>query len=222
MQLSFSLLLSLIYTAVSENIGNHVLINFLTGKYHKPIEEERIFMFLDMKHSTYIAEKLGNTQYFEFLKLYYQTMSDPIIYSKGEVYQYIGDEVVVSWKVEDYTNNLNCIVCFFEIRKSIEQHQKLFQEKFRVVPEFKAGMHVGSVTIGEVGALKKEITYSGDVLNTTSRVQELCKKYHHSLIITDDVKNILALQNEYNLEKLDEVDLRGKTEIIRLFAVQKK
>ena len=49
------ILVSLFYAEVSENIGQQVLINFLTGKYHQPIQEERIFMFLDMKSSTAIA-----------------------------------------------------------------------------------------------------------------------------------------------------------------------
>ncbi len=100
LQMSFSLLLSLLYAAVSENLGHSVLVNFFTGKYHKPREEERIFMFLDMNSSTTIAEKLGHIEYFELLSEYYSDLTNAIIDHYGEVYQYIGDEIVITWKGE--------------------------------------------------------------------------------------------------------------------------
>ena len=68
---------ALFYSEVSENLGMSVLYNFFIGKYHKPIQEERIFLFLDMKSSTTIAEKIGHVKYFEMLKEYYSDLSDP-------------------------------------------------------------------------------------------------------------------------------------------------
>ena len=66
-QLSIQLGLSLFYHEISENMGHKVLLNYFTGKYNKPTEEERIFMFTDMRSSTSIAEKIGHIQYFELL-----------------------------------------------------------------------------------------------------------------------------------------------------------
>ena len=54
-----------LYAEFSQSIGMGTLSNFFLGKYHRPIEEERIFMFLDMKSSTTIAEKLGHVRYFQ-------------------------------------------------------------------------------------------------------------------------------------------------------------
>lgn len=105
--------ISLFYAEVSENLGQGVLRNFLTGKYHSPTEEERIFMFLDMKSSTTIAEKLGHVKYFKLLKEYYADLSDSIIKYSGEVYQYVGDEIVVSWTIKNGLSKANCIGCFF-------------------------------------------------------------------------------------------------------------
>ncbi|MCW8848850.1 MAG: hypothetical protein OQJ81_02635, partial [Melioribacteraceae bacterium] len=93
-----SLALSIFYFEISENIGHGVLINFFTGKYHSPTEEKRIFMFLDMKSSTTIAEEIGHVKYFELLREYYKDLSDAIINHSGEIYQYVGDEVVISWQ----------------------------------------------------------------------------------------------------------------------------
>ena len=126
--LSVKLMVCLIYSAISENLGHHVFLNFFFGKYHQPKIEKRIFMFLDMKSSTTIAETLGHIKYFKLLDTYYKIMSDPIINSFGEVYQYIGDEIVISWKPDKGINQANCIKCFFDIRDHLnEQKEVLFQ-----------------------------------------------------------------------------------------------
>ncbi|GAB4246305.1 MAG: hypothetical protein Tsb0034_25190 [Ekhidna sp.] len=206
----------LIYSAVSENLGHHVFLNFLTGKYHHPKKEERIFMFLDMKHSTTIAEQLGHEQYFNLLRDYYEVMSDPIINTMGEVYQYIGDEVVITWKAEKGLKDNNCIKCFRQIKENMKHHADVFQKKYGLVPDFKAGIHVGEVTTGEIGALKKEIFYTGDVLNTTARVQGLCNENNTDLIITSDLLNGLDNPNQWNAEYIGELPLKGKSKPVKL------
>ncbi|MEP5105940.1 MAG: adenylate/guanylate cyclase domain-containing protein [Ekhidna sp.] len=217
-QISFHLAISLLYAAISENLGHQVMFNFFTGKYHKPRVEERIFMFLDMKHSTAIAEKLGHINYFNFLQQYYDVMTDPIINHLGEVYQYIGDEVVVSWKQEQGLNKNHCIECFKEIASSMNKTRNLFHQNFGISPEFKAGMHLGAVTTGEIGALKKEIVFSGDVLNTTARIQALCNEHDASLIISEELKD--QLPQEITTRDLGAIKLKGKSQSTNIVAVE--
>jgi adenylate cyclase len=106
------LILSIVYSLLERELLS-VLNNFFTGKYHIPIVEERIFMFLDMKASTTIAENLGHVKYFEMLKEYYSDISNSIIKYSGEIYQYVGDDIVVSWKLKNGLQNNNCVECFF-------------------------------------------------------------------------------------------------------------
>ena len=112
LQISTSLFVSLLYAAISENLGYAVLVNLFTGRYHRPKEEQRIFMFLDMNSSTTIAEQLGHVRYFELLREYYSDLSDAIIQHMGEVYQYIGDEIVITWKDQKGLQDNHCIRCF--------------------------------------------------------------------------------------------------------------
>lgn len=219
-QLSFSLSLSLLYAAISENLGHQVLKNFFTGKYHQPRVEQRIFMFLDMKDSTAIAEQLGHVRYFELLSRYYEAMSDPIIDSLGEVYQYIGDEVVVSWTLEHGQADANCLQCFFALKESLGDLKDTFEQVYGVVPDFRAGMHVGEVTTGEIGALKKEIVFTGDVLNTTARLQSLTKEYHTDLLLSGDLISLLNTSGKYEFDQLGTHSLRGKMEETLLFTVR--
>ena len=218
--ISFSLFVSLFYSEISENIGHGVLMNFFTGKYHKPIEEKRIFLFSDMKSSTTIAEQLGHIKYFELLREYYSDFSDAIIRHSGEVYQYIGDEIVISWKYEDGIRTNNCINCFFAMKEDLKKRADWYTATFGVAPAFKAGLHVGGVTTGEIGALKKEIIFTGDVLNTTSRIQGLCNQYNVDILVSEDLIKSLNLEPEFKINSLGIFELKGKEENLELFTIQ--
>jgi adenylate cyclase len=217
-QLSVTLIISLIYSAVSENLGHHVFLNFFFGKYHKPKIEKRIFMFLDMKSSTTIAETLGHIKYFKLLDIYYSIMSDPIINSYGEVYQYIGDEIVISWNPSKGLNKANCIKCFFNIQDHLNEQKEVLRNEFGFEIGFKAGIHYGEVTIGEIGALKKEIVFTGDVLNTTARIQSLCNKLQSDLLISGAIKELLPHSN-YTYSSKGEIELKGRNKKEELFSV---
>jgi adenylate cyclase len=213
------LIVTQFYDQVSESIGRGVLANFFTGKYHKPVEEERIYMFLDMKSSTTIAEALGHVRYFEMLKEYYSDLSDPIIKHSGEIYQYVGDEIIVSWKLKDGLQNNNCIRCFFTMKRAIKKQSKKYNERFGVVPQFKAGLHIGRVTTGEIGVIKKDIIFTGDVLNATSRIQGLCNTYDVDILISDELRKKLSIESNFQIKSLGANELRGKDEKIELFTI---
>jgi class 3 adenylate cyclase len=213
------IVISLFYTEVSENLGQGVLANFFTGKYHTPIEEERIFMFLDMKSSTTIAENLGHVRYFKMLREYYSDLSDPVIKYSGEIYQYVGDEIIVSWKLKNGLKKNRCIQCFFAMKSAIKKQTRKYNERFGLLPEFRAGFHLGKVTTGEIGIIKKDIIFTGDVLNTTSRIQGLCKNYNVDIIISVDLIKRLDLGTQFQIKTLGENELRGRDEKIELLTI---
>ena len=204
---------------VSDNLGLHVVNNFITGRYHKPREENRIFMFLDMKSSTTIAEKIGHVKYFELLTKYYQDISKIIVRTSGEVYQYVGDEIIVSWSPKKGARNNNCLRCFFQTKEEFKRLSEKYIEDFNLVPDFKAGIHYGKVTTGEIGTIKKEIVFTGDVLNTTSRIQNLCKQYGVDLLVSKDLIEMLDMTNEFEVNPIGEQELRGKNGKVQLFSI---
>ncbi|MEW6195030.1 MAG: adenylate/guanylate cyclase domain-containing protein [Bacteroidota bacterium] len=206
---------------VSDKFGQGVLLDYVRGKYHHPKEEERVFMFLDLKSSTTIAESLGHEKYFEFINDYFNDITDPIIFSRGEIYQYIGDEVVVSWKIGNGIHNNNCINCFFDIEFEIHQLRSNYLSKYGIVPEFKAGLHIGKAIVGEVGVIKKEIVFSGDVLNTTSRIQSKCNDYNVKILTSEDIIAKLHLSPTYKALEIGEVTLRGKQTPTHLYSIEK-
>src|SRR6478736_49092 len=213
------IIVSLFYAEVSESLGPGVLANFFKGKYHTPVLEERIYMFLDMKSSTTIAENLGHVRYFEMLREYYADISGSIIKYSGEIYQYVGDEVIVSWTLKKGLQNNNCIQCFFAMKEALEKQARKYNDRFGVLPGFKAGFHVGKVTTGEIGVIKKDIMFTGDVLNTTARIQGLCNTYKVDILISDDLRKKIFPDKQWQIKSMGENALRGRDEKIDLFTI---
>ncbi len=212
---------TLVILLVNDKYGPEMFAAFLLGKYFHPRKEERIFMFLDLRASTTIAEKLGETHYFNFLKDVFQHATPSILYSKGEIYQYVGDEIVISWKTHKGTENANCIRCFFNIQHSLNEKASYYQEKYGVVPEFKAGLHYGYVMAGEIGVVKREIAFSGDVLNTTARIQSKCNELGVNILLSKFLLDKLNLQpNAYTPKMMGDIALRGKERSLALFTVK--
>lgn len=210
--------IALFYSEIETYLGNNALMNYL-GKYHKPKQEKRIFMFLDMKSSTTIAEHIGHQSYFELLKTYYADMTNAILETSGEVYQYVGDEIVVTWKDNKGMHKNNCIQCFIKISEAITQNKDYYIERFGLVPEFKAGFHIGEVTAGEIGIIKKDIIYTGDVLNTTARIQSECNAYNSQTLLSEILFNQLTVEQGYTFVQKDKLLLEGKKEYIQLYDV---
>ncbi|WP_407557670.1 adenylate/guanylate cyclase domain-containing protein [Winogradskyella sp. 4-2091] len=220
-QMAVSLVFTLFYNEISEKVGPNSFSNFITGKYHKPKIENRIFMFLDMKSSTAIAEKIGHHQYFKLLNEYYNVISEAVITYSGEVYQYVGDEMVVSWKVSKNINN-NCIYCFFKMKHDLENRKSKFIDKYKVHPTFKAGIHFGEVTTGEIGRIKKDVVFTGDTLNTTARIQGLCNELSVDLLISSQLLNILNLDHPYSIKFKGNNELKGRKEVVDLYTIEEQ
>ncbi len=207
---------------ISDKFGPGNLWKFIRGKYYNPREEQRIFMFLDLKSSTSIAENIGHTKYYNLLNDFYSIITDPIINYNGEIYQYVGDEIVVTWDLENKNQKDKCITCFFEIQRKIFEQRAKFLNSFGLVPEFKAGIHSGNVTVGEIGILKRDIIYTGDVLNTTSRIQEACNEFKTELLVSEEVIQLISEPEMYIINPIGEITFKGKTNKVKVVSVKKK
>ncbi|MBI5471544.1 MAG: adenylate/guanylate cyclase domain-containing protein [Ignavibacteriae bacterium] len=204
---------------VNRLLGHNALLMFITGKYHQPVEEERIFMFLDLKSSTSIAEKLGNIKYHEFLNEFFHDISPAIVESKGTIYQYVGDEVVVTWTKARGLRDANCIACYFRIAAAIHLKSDKYESQFGFLPEFKAGYHYGPVITGEIGDVKREIVYHGDTVNTAARIRSECTTFKKDLLLSGELLRRLAISEYLSPESIGRIRLRGKEEEVELFSI---
>ncbi len=205
---------------INRLLGQNVLFNYIAGRYYPAIKEELIFMFLDLKSSTTIAEKIGLEKNHEFLNDFFHDMTDSILEYKGKIYQYVGDEVVLTWTLKSGIEDLNCVKCFFHIHNYILGRKNFYTNKFGVYPEFKAGIHCGEVLAGEIGDIKKDIVYHGDPVNTAARIQAECNFYNKILLISKDLLDKLDLNGLYKVQSMGSIILRGKKSELELFSVE--
>ncbi|MGV7225002.1 MAG: adenylate/guanylate cyclase domain-containing protein [Nitrospinales bacterium] len=204
---------------VSDKFGQGVLISFLLGKYHRPKEDDRIFMFMDLKSSTTYAEKLGHIKYSQFIQDCFFDITDVISKYDAKIYQYVGDEVVLSWSIKEGIEHGHCINTFFAYDSLLKSKKNYYQNKYGIIPEFKAGLHLGKVTVAEVGEIKKELAYHGDVLNTVARIQGKCNDFQKRLLISESMKTKLENQPHFEFSILGDVILKGKAKSLNLYAV---
>ncbi len=137
----------------------------------------------------------------------------------AQIYKYVGDEVVLTWRMRSGLEESSCIRAFFLIEEQMRAHRDSFLAQYGVAPEFKAGVHAGEVIIAQIGELKSEIVYNGDVLNTTARIQAACNALDRKLLVSAELIERLTLGPEYAVEPMGAVPLRGKGKAVELCAV---
>ena len=211
-------ILTLLAIEVNEKYSDGVFLDIMLGKYLQPKEEERIILFIDLRNSTPIAEKLGNKEYFQFIRDFIFCISAGIMEHDGRIYQYVGDEVVAWWP-SSKINAKKAIDSLIESRKILNKNSAVFNQNYDIQPEYKAGMHTGIVTVGQVGISKKELVMSGDTINTESRIRSACNDLNQKFLVSKELIDILPLE-DWQSESMGMVDLKGKNENIELFALK--
>ena len=201
-------------------LGPGTLVNLLLGRYHRPVAEERIFMFLDLNDSTAIAAALGPVRFNEFKNDFFHDIAEPVLETHGRIYQYVGDEAVVTWTVERGLRQANCLRCIFLVTEVIHARRERYRERYGIVPAFKAGLHGGPVVTAEIGDIKKDIVHSGDTVNIAARVEAQCRPLERRVLVSDALLRWCPVPPDLELEDMGERELRGKTEALRLFSLR--
>jgi adenylate cyclase len=210
------------FVQMNRMVGANVLRYFVTGAYHQPKEEERVFMFLDLQGSTTLTESLGGVRYYELLRDFVDAISDPILEAYGHIHEYAGDEVVITWTRSDAYRDANCVRCFFLIDDAIAASASRFEQAYGIVPQFRAGLHGGNVIVGELGDIHQEIVYVGDILNVAARLEEYAKHQGRRLVTSSAILGAITLPAELESAPLGEFQPRGKAAPMPVFEVRRK
>ena len=204
---------------VNEKYSPGVFMDIMLGRYLEPKVEKRIVMFIDLKDSTPIAEKLGHHLYFKFIREFIYQISNALIEYGGSIYQYVGDEIVVSW-VFAPKNTRKCMDALIGARKNLQKSSEKFRRNYEgIIPEFRVGIHLGNVTVGEIGVIKKDIAMSGDTMNTTARIRSACSELNQKFIVSKDFIENIDLE-VWQSESLGVIELKGKEKGIELFSLK--
>lgn len=207
---------------IARLLGPNVLVNFIIGRYYRPRIEERVFLFADMEGSTQFAERLGPLDFHRLLNRFVGDLTDPIAAAKGEIYKYMGDEVIATWKLADVVHDGRCVTACLAAQEMLDQRAGEYEREFGARVYFRAGLHCGPVVTGEMGTVKKEIAFLGDTVNTGARIEEACRVTGHRLLASADLIAQLALPPGVRCTSIGLVKLRGRSTDLELFALTKE
>jgi adenylate cyclase len=201
-------------------VGQGNLWRLVTGHYRRPRAEERVFLFMDLVGSTSIAEKLGHERYSQFIQACFRDLTGVVLDCAATIYQYVGDEVVMTWPAGSDDALELSVRAFFAFEDLLSKRAPWYLDRFGVVPRFRGGIDVGKVTATEVGELKRDIAYHGDVLNTASRLLDLCREREGRLMVTGTVGNRVLSGGKVEANWRDEVRIRGKEGPTLVFSLE--
>jgi class 3 adenylate cyclase len=207
---------------LSRLIGSRVLLNVILGRYRRPTREERVFLFLDLVGSTSLAESMGELRMHDLLTRFFFDIDEAILAHDGEVHAYVGDEVIVTWRVAARMSERRYLDCFFAIQDRIAEKADLYRREFGLVPMFRAGLHAGPVVISECGDSRRQIAYFGDTMNVAARLQERCKEVGHALLVSADLLRLVRSGSDLVVEALGPTQLRGRAAAVEVFAVDRR
>ncbi len=200
-------------------LGQGNLWRLLKGQFYTPKVAKKVFMFLDLQSSTTIAEQIGHIRYSQLIQDCLYDLGVVGNY-KAEIYQYVGDEAVLTWPAEAGISNQNCLRAFYAFKHTLTQKADYYQQKYQWVPFFKAGVHVGEVTVTEVGKYKREIAYHGDTINTAARIQGPCNALEQDLLLSAQLADALSsADGPYQFSPIGSVPLKGKQQPVTICTV---
>lgn len=201
-------------------LGKGNLLRLIRGDFYSPRVENRVFMFIDLKGSTKIAEQLGHLKYSKFLQDCFKDLS-VVAQFGANIYQYVGDEVVLSWQMSSTMDYSKCLDAYWSFEDQLKSRHDYYRNQYGIQPEFKAGLHLGEVTTAEVGDIKREIAHHGDTINVTSRIQEKCNEFDSSLLISKAFLDRIHLNGKFKADFKAEEKLRGKEASIELYSLER-
>jgi adenylate cyclase len=219
-----TILCFVIFLAISEFlqmrrvIGGRTLNALLLGRYHRPVREERIFLLVDIKGSTALAERLGDERAHAFITSTFFDIDQPILEHGGEVYSYVGDGLIASWPL--HRGGDRCLHCYLAIQETLARRAAHYRRHYGIAPEIRAVLHAGPIVAGECGDAKLSIVYLGDTLNTAARLEQTAKALDRACLVSGDLLRRVELPAALTAEPLGPIALRGRQQPVDTYALE--
>ena len=149
---------------VNTLLGQNVLLAFATGRYHRPRVEQRIFLIIDMKDSTAVAERLGEVDFHRLLNRVVNDFTGPIVTAGGPDPQICRRRADRDLAARRRFEGRALPAGLLRRDRAGAPLGPSYEHTFGLRVEFRAALHCGPVVVGEMGSVKKEIALIGDAL----------------------------------------------------------
>lgn len=204
---------------IANLVGGRTLLNFFTGRYHQPVDETRFVLFVDIVGSTSLAEQLGGLGIHRFLDRTFRLLTASVVDYHGEVLNYVGDELIVTWPERDGAIGGRPLRCFLAMRDELAKAAPQFEREFGAAPHVRGSLHFGPVIIGEIGDIKRAIVFNGDTMNTASRLEQLSRNADGGFLASSAAIEKLGAGPKAMTRDLGRMPIRGRADGIDVFGL---
>ena len=205
---------------IANIIGPRAFLNFITGRYHSPVEENRFVLFVDIAGSTGLAERLGGIAIHRLLDRTFRLLTLAVVDYRGEVLNYVGDEVIVTWSERDGAVDCRPLRCFVAMRDELSRASSQFEREFGAVPRIRGSLHFGPVIVGEIGDVKRAIVFNGDVMNTAARLEELSRGVDGGFLASRAAMEHFNAAPPFAVRDLGRLPIRGRADGIDVVGIE--
>ncbi len=206
--------------SIANIIGPRAFLNFVTGRYHAPIEENRFVLFVDIAGSTGLAERLGGVGIHRLLDRTFRLLTLAVVDYRGEVLNYVGDEVIVTWREDGGAIECRPLRCFMAMRDELARASNALEREFGAVPRIRGSLHFGPVIIGEIGDVKRAIVFNGDVMNTAARLEELSRNVEGGFLASRAAMERFNSPPPFAVHDLGRLPIRGRVDGIDVVGIE--
>jgi adenylate cyclase len=213
-----SVLMNLAFS-ISNIIGGRAFMNFITGRYHSPVTENRFVLFVDIAGSTGLAESLGGLAIHRLLDRTFRLLTLSVVDYHGEVLNYVGDEVIVTWPEREGAIDCRPLRCFVAMREELAGAADQLAREFGVSPRIRGSLHFGPVIIGEIGDVKRAIVFNGDVMNTAARLEELSRQVDGGFLASRAAMERFSSVPPFAMRDLGRLPIRGRADGIDVVGI---
>ena len=199
-------------------IGARNLLDLMIGRYHRPVVERRVFLFLDIKGSTGLVERLGPKGAKALIGKFFFDISSPITDHGGDLYRFTGDGLVATWAWDAAVRDAQVMRAVRAIREAVHRGETQYLRDFGVVPGFRIGIHGGEIVVSEEGDVRRAIGFYGDTIHIAARMEHKAKELGVDIVVSEDVAKAVE-PSPLPLVEVAREQVRGISRPIGMFTV---
>ncbi len=189
---------------------------------HAGKERYLVSMFVDLRGSTKLAEKLLPFDTVFIINRFLTAVSQAVVECGGKPNQFVGDGQLALFGLETdpKTACRQALMAAARISVHVDELNKFLGKDIPEPLRFGVGIHGGEVIIGDIGSHDHTVfTALGDAVNVTARLQDMTKNLSCEVVVSDEVRKTAGLPE--NILPPVEVAIRGRVEPMIVHAVKK-
>ena len=185
------------------------------------VTRQLTFLFSDIRGFTPISEfyQSDPQKLVELVNRFLTNQTDIIMKHEGTIDKYMGDCIMAFWNapldVEDHARKAQAAA--LEMREALEKLNEELKAEGNPEIHTGVGINTGPCVVGNMGSDSRfDYSVLGDAVNLAARLESSCKEYDTDLIISEH-----SMVEGFIYDFIDEVTVKGKTEPVKIYTIQK-